>query len=241
MRKQKIHGVIALAMYSIIDDVSKSPIVTSAAKKFEFAVRSKSKYATMWDLDLLLSFIAAQQEVNKKNLLDLTIALFVAFTAARMTELTRMQIGGINIDEDKMTIKIKIKKGKIEIEYSVEVSRQKRKICPVQALINWQKDDECMKGKQDSVWYDQIKKRKMSPQACNKCLRKITNDVGINQQYGGATVRHDMITKLRKYGAIQEEVNAFTRHAPGSNVIDVYYNKPVGGNLINLLLSGGYF
>jgi hypothetical protein len=54
-----MHGGIALAMFFNIDDVSKSPIVTSAAKKFELAIQSKSKYATMWDLDLLLSFIAA--------------------------------------------------------------------------------------------------------------------------------------------------------------------------------------
>jgi hypothetical protein len=55
--------------------------------------------------------------------MDMTMALLVAFTAARMTELTRMLIGGINIDEDKMIIKIKVKKGKKEIEYNVEVSR----------------------------------------------------------------------------------------------------------------------
>ncbi|KAA6380032.1 MAG: hypothetical protein EZS28_024443 [Streblomastix strix] len=216
LRKLKMHGGIALAMFFNIDDVSKSPIVTSAAKKFELAIRSKSKYATMCDQDKLLSFIVAQQEVNGWRLMDMTIAFIVAFTAARMMELTRMLIGEINIDEDKMIIKIKVKKGKKEIEYNVEVSKQKGKNCPVKAMINWLKDDECMKRKQDRF-------------------------VGIDQQYGGATVLHVMMTKLKKYGATQEEVNAFTRHAPGSNVIDVYYNKPVGRDLSTLLLSGGDF
>ncbi|KAA6365122.1 MAG: hypothetical protein EZS28_039351 [Streblomastix strix] len=108
-------------------------------------------------------------------------------------------------------------------------------------MINWLNDDECMKGIQDSVLYVQIKKRKMSPQDCSKCLRKIMNEVRIDQQYGGAIVRHAMITKLRKYGATQERVNAFTRYTPGSNVVDVYYNKPVGRDLSTLLLSGGDF
>ncbi|KAA6380690.1 MAG: hypothetical protein EZS28_023779 [Streblomastix strix] len=130
-----------------------------------------------------------------------------------------MLIGGINIDEDKRIIKIKVKKRKKEIEYNVKVSRQKGKLCPVKAMINLLKDDESMKGKQDSIM----------------------NEVGIDQQYGGAKVRHAMMTKLRKYGAIYEEVNAFTRHAPGSNVVDVYYNKPIGRDLSTLLLSGGYF
>ncbi|KAA6367557.1 MAG: hypothetical protein EZS28_036916, partial [Streblomastix strix] len=31
--------------------------------------------------------------------------------------------------------------------------------------------------------------------------------------------------------------NAFTRHAPGSNVVDVYYNKPVGRDLSTLLFA----
>ncbi|KAA6382519.1 MAG: hypothetical protein EZS28_021954 [Streblomastix strix] len=150
LRNSKMHGGIALVMFFDIDDVSKFPIVTSAAKKFELSIQSKSKYATMWDLDLLLSFIATQQEVIGRRLMDMIMALIVAFTAARMMELTRLLIGGINIDEDKMIIKIKVKKGKKEIENNVEFSRQKGKICPVKAMINWQKDDECMKGKQDS-------------------------------------------------------------------------------------------
>ncbi|KAA6357614.1 MAG: hypothetical protein EZS28_046859 [Streblomastix strix] len=199
LRKLKMHGGIAFAMYFNAEDVSKSPIVTSTAKKFDLAIQSKQKYATLWDLDLLLSYVAAQYEVNGRRLMDLTMALFVAFTAARMTKLTRMLIGGINIDEDKMTNKIRVKKRKIEIEYNVEISKWKGKICPVKALLNWLKDDEC------------------------------------------AIARHAMMTKLRKYGATQEEVNAFTRHAPGSNVVDVYYNKPVGRDLSTLLLSDGDF
>ncbi|KAA6355776.1 MAG: hypothetical protein EZS28_048698, partial [Streblomastix strix] len=45
-----------------------------------------------------------------------------------------------------------------------------------------------------------------------------------------------MMTKLRREGATQEEFNVYTRHAPGSNVVDVFYNKPVGRDLSALLL-----
>jgi hypothetical protein len=51
--------------------------------------------------------------------MDRTMAIFVAFTAARMTELTRMTIGGTIIDGNEMKVRIKVKKGKKEIEYDV--------------------------------------------------------------------------------------------------------------------------
>jgi hypothetical protein len=69
-------------------------------------------------------------------------------------------------------------------------------------------------------------------------LRLILDEIGIGKQYGGATIRHAMMSKLREAGASVEEVNTYTRHAPGSNVVDVYYNKPIGRELSNLLLLG---
>ncbi|KAA6372348.1 MAG: hypothetical protein EZS28_032127 [Streblomastix strix] len=222
-----MRGVNVLAKFLNADDVCKSPIVNSATKGFELAIRRKSKYATKCNLDLLLSYIAEQQKVNGRRLMILTMAMFVAFTVARIKELIRMLIGEIDIDEDKMIIRIKLKKGKKESEFNVEVSRYKGKICPVKEMINWLKNIERIKGKQNSVRYDQIKKSKISPYACSKCLRKIKNEGRIDQQYEGATVRHAMMTKLRKYALTQERVNAFTRYTPGSNVVDVYYNKPI--------------
>ncbi|KAA6380878.1 MAG: hypothetical protein EZS28_023598 [Streblomastix strix] len=34
------------------------------------------------------------------------------------------------------------------------------------------------------------------------------------------------MTKLRREGATQEEVNVYTRHASGSNVVNDFYNNP---------------
>ncbi|KAA6395487.1 MAG: hypothetical protein EZS28_008986 [Streblomastix strix] len=241
LRKLKKHGGIALAMFYNTDDVSKLPLVVSAAKKFELAIKSKAKYTTMWDLDILLSYMVKQDKLNGKKLMGQTMASFVAFTAERMTELTRMIVGGVIFNDEGMIVKIKVKKGKKEIEYEVQVNRQKNKICLVESMKRWLNDVECLKGEEDAVWYDLEKKKKLSPQACSTVLRKILDEIGIDKQYGGATIRHAMMSKLRKQGASIEEVNAFTRHAPGSNVVDVYYNKPVGRDLSTLLLLGGNF
>ncbi|KAA6374412.1 MAG: hypothetical protein EZS28_030062 [Streblomastix strix] len=117
-----MYGWIAPALILNADNVCKFLIVITAAKIFEFAFQSKSQNATMCDLGLLISFIAAQQEENGRKLMDLTIALSVAFIAARMTKLARMLIGLIG------------------------------KFCPVKAMINWLKDDECIKVKQELVF-----------------------------------------------------------------------------------------
>lgn len=75
------------------------------------------------------------------------MALIVAFTAARIMEFTGMLIVGIDIDEWKKRVKIKPKKTTKDIEYNIEVNMQKIKNMSKKAIINWLKDDECMKGK----------------------------------------------------------------------------------------------
>ncbi|KAA6393180.1 MAG: hypothetical protein EZS28_011293 [Streblomastix strix] len=88
LRKMIKNGGIALATFYNTDDVSQSPIVTSAAKKFELANCNRTQNATMCDLGRLISYIAAQQQEDGRVLIDLTKTLFLAFIAARMMDLT---------------------------------------------------------------------------------------------------------------------------------------------------------
>jgi hypothetical protein len=46
-----------------------------------------------------------------------------------------------------------------------------------------------------------------------------------------------MMTKLRGEGASLEEVNDFTGHAPGSGIVDVFYNKPIARDIGALILK----
>ncbi|KAA6361372.1 MAG: hypothetical protein EZS28_043101 [Streblomastix strix] len=64
----------------------------------------------------------------------------------------------------------------------------------------------------------------------------IIRRAGITSPYTGPTIRHAMMTRLRAAGATQAEVNAFTRHAMASNVVDIYYNKPVERDLASKLI-----
>ncbi|KAA6379996.1 MAG: hypothetical protein EZS28_024479 [Streblomastix strix] len=151
------------------------------------------------------------------------MALLVTFAAARMTELTRMKRKDILIDEQRMMLYTKIKKDRKMREYTIELRRQGKEYCPVGAQEKWLWDGNCWKG-DDSAGSGQV-------------LRNVLDEIGIEKQYGGVTIRHAMMTKLRREGATQEEeVNTYTRHAPGSNVVDFYDNKAVGRDLSTLLL-----
>ncbi|KAA6373434.1 MAG: hypothetical protein EZS28_031040 [Streblomastix strix] len=171
LRKLKMHGVIALVMLPNTEEIGKHPLVNAAAKKFELAIQSKSKYTTIWDLDILLVHIVKQKQASDDQLMDRTMAIFVAFTAARMTELTRMTIGGTIIDGNEMKVRIKVKKGKKEIEYEVQVNRQRGQICPVRAIERWMASKNCLKGKDDAVWLDLGERKRLSSLQCSKLLR----------------------------------------------------------------------
>ncbi|KAA6354204.1 MAG: hypothetical protein EZS28_050269 [Streblomastix strix] len=161
----------------------------------------------------------------------------MAFTAARMTELTRMRRKDEQIDEQKMMLQTKIVKGKRIRQYSIELRRYGTSYCPVRAFDTWLNDENTLKEEGSAIWINiEKKKRPLSPQECGQILRNVLDDIEVEKQYGGVSIRHSMLTKLRREGIKQEEVNIFTGYAPESNVVNVFYNKPVGRDLSALLL-----
>ncbi|KAA6355775.1 MAG: hypothetical protein EZS28_048697 [Streblomastix strix] len=79
------------------------------------------------------------------------MALLVAFTAARMTELTRIGRKDVKIDEQKMMLQSKIMKGKKIREYSIELRRQGTSYCPVRALETWLNDENALKEEGSAI------------------------------------------------------------------------------------------
>ncbi|KAA6387788.1 MAG: hypothetical protein EZS28_016681 [Streblomastix strix] len=79
--------------------------------------------------------------------------------------------------------------------------------------------------------WDYERKRKLGGTVCSRELRLLLDEIGIDKEYAGFTVRHAMMTKLRDEGATQEEVNEATRHASGSNTCDTFYYKPIARDI----------
>ncbi|KAA6391179.1 MAG: hypothetical protein EZS28_013295 [Streblomastix strix] len=87
-------------------------------------------------------------------------------------------------------------------------------------------DSHCGKNEEGSIWWDFARNRALGSLGCSSELKELTGQAGVDDEFGGNTIRHSMMTKLRQEGASLEQVNEFTRHAPGSNVVDRFYNKP---------------
>ncbi|KAA6400951.1 MAG: hypothetical protein EZS28_003514 [Streblomastix strix] len=104
-------------------------------------------------------------------------------------------------------------------------------------MEKWLNAKECTKEMNEGIWLDYNKGRILGGIGCSKELRKLLDDIGVDQQFADSSVRHSMMTKMRKEGTTQEEVNEATRHAPGSNVCDIFYYKPITRDLAALILK----
>ncbi|KAA6387775.1 MAG: hypothetical protein EZS28_016701 [Streblomastix strix] len=165
------------------------------------------------------------------------MALLAAFTAARITQLTRMRRKNVQIEEQKTMLQTKIMKEKKIRNIRIELKRRGTSYCPDRALESGLMDVNALKEEGDSIWIIiEKKKRLLSPQECGQFFRKVLDEIGIEKDYGGVTIRNAKMTTLRREGATQEKVNAYMRHAQESNIEDVFFNKPVRRDLNALLL-----
>ncbi|KAA6355886.1 MAG: hypothetical protein EZS28_048586, partial [Streblomastix strix] len=65
-----------------------------------------------------------------------------------------------------------------------------------------------------------------SEQGVRDLLRTRIRQAGIGKEYGSNTIRHSVMTELRKTKLTLQQVNMLTDHAPSSIIVDEYYNKP---------------
>ncbi|KAA6381768.1 MAG: hypothetical protein EZS28_022704, partial [Streblomastix strix] len=143
------------------------------------------------------------------------MALLVAFSGARMTELTAIQRKDIVDSGEEITANTIIKK----------------------EIREWLQDEECRYRFEDKIWWDYDKKKELGSIGCSREPRKILDYAEMDGCYASFIVIHAMMTKLRGEGASLEEVNDFTVHALGSGIVDVFYYKPNARNIGVLILK----
>ncbi|KAA6325733.1 MAG: hypothetical protein EZS28_054033, partial [Streblomastix strix] len=161
-----------------------------------------------------------------RALMRKTMALVVAFSGCGMTELAAMKRADIQQLEDRTIIQTKVKKGKKIREFSIKFLMRNDICCAHEALRLWLMDSHCGKCEEGSIWWDFTHNRVLGCLGCSNELKELIGQAEVDDEFGGNTIRHSMMTKLRQEGASFEQVNEFTRHAPGSSVVDRFYNKP---------------
>ncbi|KAA6384099.1 MAG: hypothetical protein EZS28_020376 [Streblomastix strix] len=130
-----------------------------------------------------------------------------------------------------------IKNNKKSIPFDVLFKRREGDVYPVKAIEQWFNQEDCTKQVQEGVWCDFKRKKKLGSFGCSQVLRYLQNDIGNNQQFGGSTVRHAMMTKLRREEATIKEVNDFTIHQEGSSCVDNFYIIQIARDLGAILLK----
>ncbi|KAA6377598.1 MAG: hypothetical protein EZS28_026874 [Streblomastix strix] len=224
-------------MFSECRDVGQSPVVQAIAKMMNLDRTHYGKYQSIWNLNQMFTIFTDKEIVNEKEIMRKSIALNVAFSRARMTELAGVTRDGVKFDDEQMTVRMVIKKNRKPIPFDVPFKRREGDVCPVKAIEQWFNQEHCTKQVQEGVWWDFERKKKFGSIGCSKVLRSLLDDIGIDQQFGGSTVRHAMMTELRNDGATLKEVNDFTRHQEGSSCVDNFHNTQIARDLGDFLLK----
>ncbi|KAA6404257.1 MAG: hypothetical protein EZS28_000215 [Streblomastix strix] len=208
MKNMKMHCGVVLSQFSQMNDINNSSLVKTYYKGQVLSIQSQPRFPTIWNLQILFSYINTQTPTTSEEIQQIAMAMIVAFCAARMTELVFMKQSEMIDNTHSISLKTQTSKGKQVVIHTITSEERSGICCPLPA----------------------------SSEYCSHQLTAIIRRAGITSPYTGPTIRHAMMTRLRAVGASQAEVNAFTRHAMTSNVVDNYYNKPVERDLASILI-----
>ncbi|KAA6381058.1 MAG: hypothetical protein EZS28_023416 [Streblomastix strix] len=174
-------------------------------KQLNLDKKQKSKYQSVGNLSQLTRFILREGLGEGRVLMQRTMRLIVAFPATIMVELAAIVRKNIEIDQQLLRIKTIVKKHKKPKEFVITFMRRQSICCTVAAIEKWLNAMECTKVINEAIWLDYDKRRIFGGIGCNNELRKLLDDIGVDQEFAGSSVRHAMMTKMRKEGVMQEE------------------------------------
>ncbi|KAA6397703.1 MAG: hypothetical protein EZS28_006775 [Streblomastix strix] len=236
MKTMKMHYGIVLCKFSQLKDVNNFPFINTFSKGEGLQIQSKSRYPTIWNLQILFNYINTHQPLTSVEIPQTAMAMIVAFCAARMIEFVQMKVFEFVQELQSITFQTQTSKGMQIIKHTITFKKRICRYCPVKLLLSWTAQREKDSIMHDQIWHNLSKKASITPQYCSHQFTNIIRSAGIQYPYTGPTIRHAMLTCLRAAGATQPEINAFIRHAISSNVVDVYYNKPIERDLSALLI-----
>ncbi|KAA6380259.1 MAG: putative reverse transcriptase [Streblomastix strix] len=235
-KKMKMYCGDVLSQFSQMNDINNSSLVKTYSKGQGLLIQSKLRFPTICNLQILFNYINTQTSTTPEEIYQIAMAMIVAFYAARMTELVFMKQSEMIDDIHSLSLKTQTSKGKQVIIHIITFEEHSGICCPVKTLRKLIQQINIDGIPEDQIWYNHTKNSPASSEYCSHQLTAINRRAGITSPYTGPTIRHAMTTRLSAAGATQTEVNAFTRHAIASDVVDIYYNKPVERDLASMLI-----
>ncbi|KAA6379191.1 MAG: hypothetical protein EZS28_025282, partial [Streblomastix strix] len=216
LRKIRTHVGMALGLFSSSGNVLQAPVVVAVARNLELERGGNAKYPTVWNIGKLFNLIRETGLGKGRVLMRQTMALVVAFSVCRMTELTAMKRSDIQQMEDRIIIHTKIRKDKKVKKFNIRLLRRDDVSCVHGALKLWLMDSHYGRSEEGNIQPGFARDRALGSIRCRSELKELIVQAGLDDDFGGNTIRHSMLTKLRQEEASLDQVNKFTRHAPGS-------------------------
>ncbi|KAA6356540.1 MAG: hypothetical protein EZS28_047934 [Streblomastix strix] len=134
----KTHTSVVLGQFSKVSNISDSPLIKQFTRCLNLNVDSKVRYNIIQDIQKLFDHIANSTFSTPEEIQMKAMALQVSFSAARMTELSRMTMKDLdNSQKNKMIIATTIKKGSKVRNETITLNRIESLLCPVDALRIW--------------------------------------------------------------------------------------------------------
>ncbi|KAA6361811.1 MAG: hypothetical protein EZS28_042662, partial [Streblomastix strix] len=234
----KTHTSVVLGQFSKMSNISDSPLIKQFTRCLNLNVDSKARYNIIWDIQKLFDHISNSTFSTPEEIQMKAMALLVSFSAARMTELSRMTMKDLdNSQKNKMIIATTIKKGSKVRNETITLNRLESQLCPVDALRIWIQTRMKINIQEESIFWDFKRQTAPSSHYCSQTLTTILRQFGIESPFNGPSIRHATMTKLRASGASVLEVNAFSRHILTSTVVDAFYYRPIQRDLGTLLIQ----
>ncbi|KAA6401491.1 MAG: hypothetical protein EZS28_002974 [Streblomastix strix] len=185
----KTHVSSMLLQFPKMPKISESELIRNFTRCLNLNMESRDRYDVVWYLDRLLDYIEATDFRSPYEVQLHLMSLLVIFYAARMTELSRMQLSDINQEQDKcMILNTQIRKGNRVRNEQIKLNKTNTKLCLVNTLRKWIDKRRSVKQVGDSVFWNFNKSKSASSTYCSQSLTSLLRNAGIQQPYNGPSI-----------------------------------------------------
>ncbi|KAH7822378.1 uncharacterized protein MONOS_15910 [Monocercomonoides exilis] len=179
----------------------------------------------MWDLTIITKWAEATHDMKDPQTLQRrALVLTMIFGALRPAELERMRSDTIIFKDYLVQTQVQTKtSGGEKVKVIIDKHTNPR-IDAVAALQRWGEFTKTT-FKDEHVWFDICENQPANLQRIKEELTAILRENGIPETFTSYSIRHAVTTRFaKKEGADWKAINVYARWAPGSRVIQEYYN-----------------
>lgn len=196
------------------------------------------KYNETWDTNKLLSYVENVYPYDDLDLADLsrkTLALLAIASAQRMQTLSLIKLSNINVQSDKIIIKITdlvktSRPGAFQPLIRLPFIKEKPCICPATALLAYMEKTSSLRHEHTDYLFIGIRKphMKVGSQTLGHWVKKILHDSGIDiSVFGAHSTRHASTSTAHRLGVNLDMIRKAAGWSNTSNVFFKYYCKNV--------------